>query len=109
MTDISNKGWTLVINKKKKNEQIQNENINRSDLLCCMKSDHDDKCKLCHDLNNWNPKICKYKKNCLKSESCIFFHKNYESKSDYLKRCFTFDNSYYQKHKDEYNLIFFNE
>lgn len=103
MTSCVSDEWkTVIYNKKQKKTKL------RKDLICCNKYNHSTDCKLCHNLYDWEPINCKYGEKCLRmNKLCPFFHIGIETKLDFLKRCITFKDSYYEKHQDKYSELFF--
>jgi len=74
----------------------------RFDLLCYNKEGHDVSCKYVHNLEQWNPKICRFKENCQKIETCPFWHRERESKLQYISRSFSIKDSFFAKHKRDF-------
>jgi hypothetical protein len=74
----------------------------RYDLICYNKEGHDISCKYVHNTEQWNPKICRFKENCQKIETCPFWHRERESKLEYISRSFGIKDSFFAKHKREF-------
>jgi len=74
----------------------------RFDLLCYNKEGHDASCKYVHNIEQWNPKICRFKENCQKIDTCPFWHREKETKLQYISRSFGIKDSFFAKHKRDF-------
>jgi hypothetical protein len=93
----------LLLNKKiESQEDTGYKKAKRLDLLCSLPNNHDINCKLCHNIELWTPKICKFKNNCNRIHQCPFWHSETETKINFILRSFTIKDSYFIKHKDKF-------
>jgi hypothetical protein len=75
----------------------------RTDLLCIHPANHSTSCNLCHSWNEWVPKHCKFHgAECTRGQQCSYWHKNKESKQEYLTRALRQDILFFRKHKAQY-------
>lgn len=94
--------WKVVLHRKKQSKK------KRNDLICSNRSEHDPDCKLCYHIEDWEPISCRFGSDCGKiADFCPFYHELLESKLDYLQKCLSIKNSYYEKNKEKYIELFF--
>lgn len=74
----------------------------RTDLLCIHPVRHSPTCHLPHSLEEWTPKLCKYKEGCSRKAECSFWHMEMESKREYLTRVLRFDSVFLRKNRNQY-------
>jgi hypothetical protein len=80
--------------------------VQRKDLLCFNKKGHDTSCSLCHDLESWSPKTCRFQQACKRISQCTFWHKEMETKKEFIKRSLNLKNTFINKHKKEFSKLY---
>ena len=97
----------FILNKKTKNiikmkedtrtNTEQGEMNAKKNILCFKKNYGHDDCMFSHSLDEWNPSVCRFNKQCKKANECKFFHNETETKESYLHRSLQIQGSFYNK------------
>lgn len=100
-THIDSDGFTYV--KKRSSPILKNSNPipkHKKYLLCIHGKDHSNSsCLMAHSLEEYEPKLCRYK-NCNKN-ACEYKHSE-ENMERYLERMFQIPNSFFERNKEKY-------